>query len=92
MTMIFIPTPITSEEQAEQLPDWTVAMPPDKGGEPMWKCECGYWETDGHDRRNAEMVGWTALVPIEVRIEGHTGYVGDQVEQRTYYIHTEVTR
>lgn len=65
MTAVYIPTPITSAEQAEKLPDWTVATPPDKGGEPMWKCECGYWETDGHDRRNADMIGWTALVAVE---------------------------
>ena len=62
MTTLYKPVLIESVEQAEALPEATVAAHPDhwprEKFQSVWQ-ECdGLWD-------NSAMVGWTALVPIE---------------------------
>ena len=77
--IVYIPTPITSAEQAESLPIGTVSMPdhPEdlpaiKITEQSWVC---VWDVDDdHDATydvtsNGHMIGSTALVPIEAKGE-----------------------
>ena len=63
MTVIYVPRLIESAAQAEALPDDTVAIRPQ-----YFACEkhCGVWRnTDAALLGNHELVGFTALVPIE---------------------------
>lgn len=77
--IVYIPTPITSAEQAESLPIGTVSIadhPDDKPAikitEQSWVC---VWDVDDdHDATydvasNGHMIGSTVLVPIEAREE-----------------------
>ena len=68
MTTLYNPVLIESAEQAEALPVGTVATHPD-----YWPREkgslLGSWEGPGEAMGNAEMIGWTALVPIEAEEE-----------------------
>lgn len=77
--IVYIPTPITSAEQAESLPIGTVSMPDDpedlpaiKITEQSWVC---VWDIDeDHDATydvasHGHMIGSTALVPIEAEEE-----------------------
>ena len=68
MTTIYVPRLIESAEQAEALPVGTTVTHPD-----YWPREkgnlLGSWEGPGDAMQNAEMVGWTALVPIEAEEE-----------------------
>lgn len=66
MTTLYRPVLIESAEQAEALPEATVAVHPDhwprEKFQSVWQ-ECdGLWD-------NSAMVGWTALVPIEAEEE-----------------------
>ena len=66
MTTLYRPVLIESAEQAEALPEATVAAHPDhwprEKFQSVWQ-ECdGLWD-------NSAMVGWTALVPIEAEEE-----------------------
>ena len=65
---LYRPMLIESAEQAHALPVGTVATHPD-----YWPREkgnlLGSWEGPGDAMQNAEMVGWTALVPIEAEEE-----------------------
>jgi hypothetical protein len=79
---IYVPTPITSAEQAEALPVGTIALlgperpaafenaaavkvGPEETSEgvPLWLVRSQCTAGDAH------MVGWTALVPVEVEVE-----------------------
>ena len=66
MTTLYKPVLIESAEQAEALPVGTTVTHPD-----YWPREKGNlrgsWEGPGDAMRNAEMVGFTALVPIEAK-------------------------
>lgn len=68
MTTLYKPVKIESAEQAEALPVGTTVTHPD-----YWPREkgnlLGSWEGPGDAMQNAEMVGWTALVPIEAEEE-----------------------
>ena len=68
MTVLYNPVLIESVEQAEALPVGTTVTHPD-----YWPREkgnlLGSWEGPGDAMQNAEMVGWTALVPIEAEKE-----------------------
>ena len=71
MTTLYKPVLIESAEQAEALPVGTTVTHPD-----YWPREkgnlLGSWEGPGDAMQNAEMVGFTALVPIEAE-EEHGG-------------------
>lgn len=65
--IVYIPTLITSVEQAEALPEDTVAIRPRR-----FACEkaLGMWRnTDAAILLDADMIGFTALVPIEAEDE-----------------------
>ena len=75
MTTLYRPVLIESAEQAEALPDGTVALA--HPGEPetgvAHRCGCGdrscRWLKEGRSRSSGYVVGWTALVPIEAEEE-----------------------
>ena len=85
MTVIYVPRLIESAEQAEALPVGTTVTHPD-----YWPREkgnlLGSWEGPGDAMQNAEMVGFTALVPIEAVEEMDTDYYmgGDGSPMRRY--------
>ena len=68
MTTLYKPVLIESAEQAEALPVGTTVTHPD-----YWPREkanlLGSWEGPGDAMQNVDMVGWTALVPIEAEEE-----------------------
>ena len=78
MTTLYKPVLIESAEQAEALPVGTTVTHPD-----YWPREkanlLGSWEGPGDAMQNVDMVGWTALVPIEAeeevtaRVQGFAG-------------------
>src|SRR5699024_10659599 len=76
MTTLYRPVPITSAEQAEALPLFTIATIEDSPAtgypEVARKIVNGWRNRDLVDGRipHADMVGWTALVPIEA-VEEH---------------------
>ena len=88
MTILYKPVLIESAEQAEALPVGTVATHPD-----YWPREkgslLGSWEGPGDAMQNAEMVGWTALVPIEA--EEEHGARGDGEAEDFYLTRRLVT-
>ena len=63
---VYVPVPIESTEQAEALPIGTVltARTPRRAA---IKDIAGHWLFDGErwPRDDADMIGWTALVPVE---------------------------
>ena len=65
---VYVPVQIETPEQAEALPVGTVVTHPD-----YWPREkanlIGSWEGPGDAMQNADMVGFTALVPIEAEEE-----------------------
>lgn len=70
---VYVPRLIESAEQAEALPEGTVAAHPDhwprEKFQSVWQ-ECdGLWD-------NSAMIGWTALVPIEAEEEWKTLHEG----------------
>ena len=68
--IVYIPTPITSVEQAEALPEGTVAIQPWGHGTTARTLTNGRWITpSGAALPNAESIGFTALVPIEAEEE-----------------------
>lgn len=87
MSTLYRPVPVTSVEQLEALP------------------EGGFIYVTRSDGRvsdyNRTPVGWFgkfppeegdtvhALVPVEVRVEGHRIYEGAKTIEATYYIHEE---
>ena len=91
MTTLYKPVLIESAEQAEALPEGTLARHADGPGmdhahkvRPLGR---DLWLAVGGNCTNAEMVGWTALVPIEAE-EGidtvKTG--GDSFYTRRRYV------
>ena len=76
MTTIYVPRLIESAEQAEALPRGTVATYGEKSAK-LTGHHVGHvgtrgdvWLCIGEFMPNADMVGWTALVPIEA-VEEH---------------------
>ncbi len=72
MTVLYKPVLIESAEQAEALPVGTVAthdahMPLEKWSDPEEGATWGYLD---ESIEHADLVGWTALVPIEA-VEEH---------------------
>ena len=77
--IVYIPTPITSVEQAEQLPIGTVSPPDHPEDHPAVKITrnlwVSIWDVDGdHDATydvasNGHMIGSTVLVPVEAEEE-----------------------
>lgn len=88
MTVLYMPVRIESVEQAEALPVGTTVTHPD-----YWPREkgnlLGSWEGPGDAMQNAEMVGFTALVPIEAEEEFGAG--GDGMDEDFYLTRRLVT-
>lgn len=80
--IVYLPTPIASAEQAEQLPLWTVATierhPSDGLPQLAMRIVRGWRNRDIADGRipHADMIGWTALVPVEAEEEEDSSYGG----------------
>ena len=78
MTLIYVPQLIESAEQAEALPLWTTARIEEhpRDGFPMiaMRIVRGWRNRDLVDGRipHADMVGWTALAPVEAKEETHS--------------------
>ncbi|OFT48865.1 hypothetical protein HMPREF3159_13150 [Brachybacterium sp. HMSC06H03] len=75
-TTIYVPTPITSAEQAEALPSGTLARHSQGAGMdhahklPAYpRTTTGFWRSTDGLVSDGAMVGWTALVPIEAEEE-----------------------
>ena len=73
MTVIYVPRLIESAEQAEALPEGTLARHAAGSGmdhahkvRPLGR---DLWMAVGGNCTNAEMIGWSALVPIEAEEE-----------------------
>ena len=73
MTVIYVPRLIESAEQAEALPEGTLARHAAGSGmdhahkvRPLGR---DVWVAVGGNCTNAEMVGWSVLVPIEAEEE-----------------------
>ena len=82
MTTLYKPVKIESAEQAEALPRGTVATYGEKSAK-LTAHHVGHvgtrgdvWLCIGEFMPNADMVGWTALVPIEAEEETRHGLVG----------------
>ena len=68
MTTLYRPVLIESADlPMEKFPEGTIATHPDYG--PVERCSCSRWESDGPDLYDRDMIGWTALVPIEAEEE-----------------------
>ena len=67
MTTLYRPALIESAEQAEALPEGTIATHDEHW--PAVRCTPNRWESSARDMKHADMVGWTALVPIEAEEE-----------------------
>ena len=64
MTTLYRPVLIESADlPMDKFPEGTIATRPDHW--PVERCSCSRWESEGPDRYDPDMVGWTALVPIE---------------------------
>lgn len=57
----------SAELPMDKFPEGTIATHPDHW--PVERCSCSRWESDGADRYDPDMIGWTALVPIEAEEE-----------------------
>lgn len=67
MTLIYKPVLITSNAQADQLPDGTVAIRDGRWPRVLLRDETGqHWATGGSGMSTPDMTGWTALLPCEV--------------------------
>ena len=87
MTTLYRPVLIETAEQAEALPEGTVALalPGQPVGSIAHRCGCGdrscRWLDEGRGRTSKHVVGWSALVPIEaeeVRVVASGGLERDQ--------------
>ena len=68
MTTIYVPRLIESADlPMGRFPAGTIATHPEYW--PVERCSCSRWESDGPDRYDPDMIGWTALVPIEAEQE-----------------------
>lgn len=68
MTTLYNPVLIgTTDLPMDEFPEGTIATHPDHW--PVERCSCSRWESQGPDRYDSDMVGWTALVPIEADME-----------------------
>lgn len=73
-TTIYVPTRITSAEQAEALPVGTIAKHETPAGPGAWYSppliKTGHARWVGDDLyQDQDIIGWTALVPVEVEVE-----------------------
>ena len=68
MTTLYRPVLIETAEQAEALPEGAIATHDEHW--PVVRCTPNRWESSARDMEHAELVGWTALVPIEA-VEEH---------------------
>lgn len=88
-TTIYVPTPITSAEQAEALPVGTVAAfaqhrTPSTTAIKLAGALPGWWL--GDERVLPwEVRGWTALIPVEVEVE-HLQESGGRRREKTLYV------
>lgn len=70
MTTVYIPRPIRTVEDAEKLPEGTVAIQSWGHGTTARTLTNGRWITpSGSALPNAEAIGFTALVPVEATVE-----------------------
>ena len=68
MTTLYKPVLIESADlPMDKFPEGTIATHPDHW--PVERCSCSRWESEGPDRYDPDMVGFTALVPIEAEEE-----------------------
>ena len=68
MTTLYRPVLIESADlPMDKFPEGTIATHPDHW--PVERCSCSRWESEGPDRYDPDMVGFTALVPIEAEEE-----------------------
>lgn len=77
MTTLYRPVLIeTADLPMNKFPEGTIATHPDYW--PVERCSCSRWESNGPDRYDPDMVGWSALVPIEAEEEwaAFTGTTG----------------
>lgn len=78
MSTVYTPVLITSQDQANALPDGTVATL--EGRWPRILLRDGdhaHWAAGDHTSMTpADMTGWTALVPVEANAE-HSAWDGD---------------
>lgn len=93
MTALYRPVLIESAEQAEALPEGTIATSPEDY--PAEKFQGG-WANDAQAFDHRQMVGWSALVPVEAeeetvrslhldgRLDGHTFEEGDELPEHFY--------
>ena len=91
MTVIYVPRLIESAEQAEALPVGTYAKSEETAGTGTWyappRVNIGRGMWSGDDLyRCSDMVGWTALVPIEAEevIGAELRY---QITDKSYEVH-----
>ena len=85
MTTLYKPVLIESADlPMDKFPEGTIATHPDHW--PVERCSCSRWESEGPDRYDPDMVGFTALVPIEAEEEMDTDYYmgGDGSPMRRY--------
>ncbi|GAA1714614.1 hypothetical protein [Brachybacterium phenoliresistens] len=82
MTTIYVPTPITSAEQAAALPSGTLAYA-GTGSSMLTAARLPLvgdrdygWQDFAGPRANPAMVGWTALAPVEAEEETRTDLPG----------------
>ena len=80
----------------DKFPEGTIATHPDYW--PVERCSCSRWESEGEDRYDPDMVGWTALVPIEAEketardISPEVGAYGSDDEIPEHYLGPPRTR
>ena len=87
MAIVYVPRLIESVEQAEALPEGTYAKNEATTRSGTWyappRVNIGRGMWSGDDLyRSAEMVGWTALVPIEAEEEWRASWPADDAHQR----------
>lgn len=76
MNTLYRPVLIESADlPMDEFPEGTIATHPDHW--PVERCSCSRWESEGPDRYDTDMVGWTALVPIEAEEETYTVKTSD---------------
>lgn len=68
--IVYVPTPITSVEQAEALPEGTIIIHAENYPQEKF---AGLWGRKGNSSASlAEEEGWSALVPVEAKEETHS--------------------
>lgn len=89
MIILYRPVLIESAEQAEALPVGTLARhaagPGMDHAHKVSPIGRDVWVTVGGNCTNAEMVGWTALVPVEVEVE-YIRESGGRRREKTLFI------